>query len=298
LSGPDGWVGVKYEFQICISNPDNVKPLSFKKVAGEFPPGISFVETGLVQGVPIAPGFFTVTIAVLSNNVELSRHDYNISISPSRVAFIDSNAPDAAVAAPAAPPEPPKPTAVSKPTQPPAKAGSKPTSPQPAQTSPKPAVQMTLDPADSDYPRLLQNYPQAAKYDYISFIAPARNQYDIEYFGGVKLVTHYADSHGTAGTGPPAIVSFTVGQNELVSGGELRGVVSRVEGFFPLSTGQSGLLSSIYLFGNAQLRLHSAQNLQPYTFAPTTTTPRYQKHCLWLHPAIAMSTASAWGLTW
>jgi hypothetical protein len=130
-----------------------------------------------------------------------------------------------------------------------------------------------LNPADSDYPRLLQNYPQVAKYDYISFIAPSRNQYDIEYFGGVKLVTHYADSHGTAGTGPPAIVSFTVGQNELVSGGELRGVVSRVEGFFPLSTGQSGLLSSIYLFGNAQLRLHSAQNLQPYNFAPATGTP-------------------------
>jgi hypothetical protein len=130
----------------------------------------------------------------------------------------------------------------------------------------------TVDHMAADYPRLIQKYPQAANFVNVSFIPPARNQYDTEYFGGIKLVTHYADKYGTQGLGPPALVSFTVGQNELVSGGELRGAVGRVEAFFPLSTGQSSLFSSVYLFGNAQIRLHGPQNLQPYNLALATTT--------------------------
>jgi hypothetical protein len=66
------------------------------------------------------------------------------------------------------------------------------------------------------------------------------------------------------------MLAFTVGQNELVSGGELRGAVGRVEAFFPLSTGKSGLFSSVYLFGSAQLRLHGPQNTQPYNLTPAT----------------------------
>jgi hypothetical protein len=125
--------------------------------------------------------------------------------------------------------------------------------------------------ASPDYARLVQMFPQAAKYPYLSFIPPSRNQYFAEYFGGFRLTTRYADKYATPSTGPPAMVAFTVGQNELVTGGHLRGAVGRVEAFFPLSTGRSDLLSSIYLFGNAQLRLKGPQNVQPFNLTDVAT---------------------------
>ena len=128
-----------------------------------------------------------------------------------------------------------------------------------------------VDKSSPDYPRLVQAYPQAANFPYISFIPPSRSQYFREYFGGFRLTTRYADRYGTPSTGPPAMVSFTLGQNELVTGGHLRGVVDRVEAFFPLSTGRSDMLSAIYLFGNAQLHLNRPQNIQPFNLVDAAT---------------------------
>jgi hypothetical protein len=94
FQAPDGQVGIEYKSTLPVSNPDNLK-LSFKPVAGEFTPGISVTETGVIQGVPTAPGVATVTIAVLWNNVELSRHDYSLKISPSTVQLLDPQLPRA-----------------------------------------------------------------------------------------------------------------------------------------------------------------------------------------------------------
>jgi hypothetical protein len=466
FQAPDGQVGIEYKFTIPVSNPDNLK-LSFKQVAGEFTPGISVAETGVIRGVPTAPGVATVTIAVLWNNIELSRHDYSLKISPSTVQLLDPTVPRAGFLPPAPPSNPPagattivhlnigplttasdtidgwssgiadivikrngvavaqkaKNTAnhfyYTVPSDSPLLPGEtiqacpdaqsddaqcvavtvqqvkrlgedtrlvlgfgqsgaasadseqkfffdfyinrplprwgddaheKPgpfswwgnvrVASTPQQINSAVSVQAitsaanslkinslaqsaefltgldlrlgqflyplwsrnsntkmqsavsfilgggatgsltasnstsypayTVDKTASDYARLIHAYPQAANYKYISFIPPTRNQYDAEYFGGFKLVTRYADSNGTPGTGPPAMLAFTVGQNELVSGGELRGAVARVEAFFPLSTGKSGLFSSVYLFGSAQIRLHGPQNIQPYNLAPAT----------------------------
>ena len=132
-------------------------------------------------------------------------------------------------------------------------------------------VAYKVDPASPDYQRLVQAYPQVKGLAYISFVPPSRNQYFAEYFGGLRLVTRYADIHGTPTTGPPAMISFTVGQNELVTGGKLWGTVGRVEAFYPLSTTQQNPLSSIYLFGMAQLRLRSPQNVQPFNLEDAST---------------------------
>ncbi len=363
FQAPDGQVGAEYKFTIPVSNPDKIK-LSFKKVAGDLGPGITVNETGSIQGVPAAAGTSTFTIAVLWNNVELSRHDYTLKISAAKVQLVDPKAasvqllPTPVPASGASDEVPPggqthmvlgfqqagaagadstqkfffdfyinrplpwrnnqpgiaswwgdvriasAPRQINSPVSLQAIissakslkvnelaqsaefltgldfrlgqisntkvrsalsfiAGGGATGLLKADTSSNDQY-YALNPADSDYARLLQKYPQAAKYEYIAFVPPARNQYDAEYFGGFRLVTCYAG-------GSPATISFTVGQNELVSGGELRGPVSRVEAFFPLSTGQSGLLSSIYLFGDAQLRLHAPQNPQPYNFTLATT---------------------------
>lgn len=124
-------------------------------------------------------------------------------------------------------------------------------------------------PRDSpDYPRFEAAYPQAKdpRYQYIAFVPPSRDQFSREYFAGFRLLTHYDDK--TTAASPLGTVSFTVGQNELITGGLLRGVVGRIDAVYPILTGRRGLLSVIYLFGTAQLRLNSARHAQPFILSP------------------------------
>ena len=106
------------------------------------------------------------------------------------------------------------------------------------------------------YPDFIKTYAAAANpaYKYVSFAPPFPNRYFKEYFGGFRLTTRYADQNGNPLRRASAMVSATVGQNELITAGRLRGVVSRVEAFYPLSTGKPGIWSAIYLFATAQLR--------------------------------------------
>jgi hypothetical protein len=85
---PDGQIGIEYKFQIPVSNPDNIK-LSFQKVAREIAPGITVDKTGIVHGEPTRPAASTCTIIAKRNRVELSRHDYTLKISPSRMQLLD-----------------------------------------------------------------------------------------------------------------------------------------------------------------------------------------------------------------
>ena len=106
------------------------------------------------------------------------------------------------------------------------------------------------------YPDFIKAYPAAANaaYKYVSFVPPFPDRYFKEYFGGFRLTTRYADPSGNALRAPSAMVTATIGQNELITAGKLRGVVSRVEAFYPLATGKPGIWSAIYLFATAQLR--------------------------------------------
>jgi hypothetical protein len=106
------------------------------------------------------------------------------------------------------------------------------------------------------YPDFIKAYPAAANpaYRYVSFVPPLSDRYFKEYFGGFRLTTHYADQNGNALRTVSAMITATIGQNELITAGRLRGVVSRVEAFYPLSTGKPGIWSAIYLFATAQLR--------------------------------------------
>lgn len=106
----------------------------------------------------------------------------------------------------------------------------------------------------------VKTYPAAANpaYKYVSFLPPLPDRYAQEYFGGFRLTTRYADQYGSAVRTPPAMVTATFGQSELITPGTFRGIVSRIEAFYPLSTGKPGVLSAIYLFATAQLRLGGA----------------------------------------
>ena len=125
--------------------------------------------------------------------------------------------------------------------------------------------------------QIVRLFPTAANsaYQYISFIPPAESRYSLEYFGGFRVTTRYADTYGNATTAPPAIVSFTAGQNQLLTPGRFRGLVNRVEAFYPLSTSQSNVFSAIYLFGTAQLRFGGTQvpTLPPLSQPAAGVTP-------------------------
>ncbi len=107
----------------------------------------------------------------------------------------------------------------------------------------------------------VKTYPAAANpaYKYVSFLPPFPDRYAQEYFGGFRLTTRYADQYGSGVRTPPAMVTAMFGQSELITPGTFRGVVSRIEAFYPLSTGKPGVLSAIYLFATAQLRLGGAR---------------------------------------
>jgi hypothetical protein len=53
---------------------------------------------------------------------------------------------------------------------------------------------------------------------------------------------------------------LTLGQDSSVTGGQLRGVVFKIDGLFPIKTKN---YSWLYLFGSAYIRLRTNQNLAP-----------------------------------
>lgn len=128
--------------------------------------------------------------------------------------------------------------------------------------SPPPSSATVFDnPVDSPiYASFIQAYPAAANpaYKYVSFLPPFPDRYAQEYFGGFRLTTRYADAQGNALRTASAMVSAMIGQSELITPGRLRGVASRIEAFYSLSTGKPGVWSAVYLFATAQLRLGGA----------------------------------------
>jgi hypothetical protein len=123
------------------------------------------------------------------------------------------------------------------------------------------------------FQRFIQTYPQAVNSEYIGFVTPDRERFFRTYFGGFRPTTDYLSaSNRVPLNSPPAMVSFSVGQNEVVTGGKLSGVVGRIEAFYPLPIGTRSRLSGIYLFGTAMMRLTGAKNIQPFILAPAPTT--------------------------
>jgi hypothetical protein len=68
------------------------------------------------------------------------------------------------------------------------------------------------------------------------------------------------------------MISVSLGRNELVTGGTFRGVVARLEAFYPLPIGKDrkDRFSSIYLFGSAQKRLSKVHISEPFILNPVT----------------------------
>ena len=126
--------------------------------------------------------------------------------------------------------------------------------------------------------RFAQTFPAAASSKYVGFISPDRDRFFRQYSGGLRMTTFYV-KNGEFGKpdqpylAAPAMVSFSLGRNEMITGGVLQGIVGRFEAFYPLLLwgDRSDRTAIIYLFGTAMLRLGAAHQSAPFALKPAGT---------------------------
>jgi hypothetical protein len=118
-----------------------------------------------------------------------------------------------------------------------------------------------------------EQYPdlKLAATQYVGLTTPNRNRFYRQYGAGFRLITRFYDSDDNI-LPAPAMVGFSVGQNELVSGGTLRGVTGKFEGFYPLTIGEPKASDKfiIYLFGRANLHFGHAMESTPLVLQQAT----------------------------
>ena len=154
-------------------------------------------------------------------------------------------------------------------------------------------VQLFETPAASSPQRAAfeRQFPNAAKSPYIGFISPDRDRFFRQYSVGLRLTTFYVKK-GQAGRpdmpymAAPAMVSVSLGQNEMITGGSLSGGVARFEAFYPLvfAGDRSERAGILYLFGTAMLHLGGANQSDPLILKPATNVQAFD-------PGVALVTA-------
>jgi hypothetical protein len=117
------------------------------------------------------------------------------------------------------------------------------------------------DKTSPQYPLFATDYPSAANSKYIGFLAPDRDRFYRNYGFGVRITT-FDKGHNFA---PPATYMFALGQDEVITGGELHSLVGHFDVFYPLPiSGDMGKYKCVYLFGTANLRLSRATKLDTF----------------------------------
>jgi hypothetical protein len=114
------------------------------------------------------------------------------------------------------------------------------------------AAQIFQVPAEGSPQRenFLNLFPGAKDKKYIAFVFPDRDRFLRQYYAGIRLKTHFYDEEGLINRFP-AIFDVMFGQNEAATGGKLRNVVMRLEGFYPFPLRAANFL---YLYGTAMMK--------------------------------------------
>lgn len=121
----------------------------------------------------------------------------------------------------------------------------------------------TDDPNDkfSNLPYERWGIPTDKGYKYVSLGDPDRRRFYKSFEFGLRLKTHHfndckSDAPPDCSTDRrrnfPGMVDLTLGQDAAITGGERRGMVGRIDGFYPLPAHSA--LNAVYLFG--ALRVH------------------------------------------
>jgi hypothetical protein len=121
------------------------------------------------------------------------------------------------------------------------------------------------------YAAFKAKYGAAADSPLIGFVSPDRSSFFRQYSAGVRLTTFYEDVSGQPYMAAPALVSFSLGQNEQVTGGVMEGVVARFEAFYPLVLWgkRSERAGIVYLFGTAMIRVGGGSQTTPFILQPS-----------------------------
>jgi hypothetical protein len=126
-------------------------------------------------------------------------------------------------------------------------------------------------PGTAQYPDLVRQYPQLTNAKYVGFTTPDRDRFFRQYSVGVRVSTYINSASGHMA--PPATYELTVGQDEAVTGGQFKGIVTRFSCFYPLALPTGDQTNSdknrfLYLFGMASLRAGRGDNRQPFILEP------------------------------
>lgn len=122
-------------------------------------------------------------------------------------------------------------------------------------------------PDSPQYPLFKERFPTVNS-KYVGFVNPDRDRFYRQWGLGFR----YSKFHTTAYESPQTF-SFTLGQDELITGGRFQSVVARFDGFYPLPVGtRDGKWNFLYLFGTTSLRLSRGDNRQPLVLQPAPIT--------------------------
>jgi hypothetical protein len=107
--------------------------------------------------------------------------------------------------------------------------------------------------------------PDGAKY--VAFLPQSNNRFLRQWQAGVRLYS--VPSNTAAGeTVPPATIEFSLGQNEMVTSGHLKGFVGHVAAVHPFTFLVTGKPLTIYLFGEATTGFTRSTSSTPLALAP------------------------------
>src|SRR2546426_7657850 len=82
--------------------------------------------------------------------------------------------------------------------------------------------------------------------DFVAFATRDRDRFFRQYYAGFRLKTYYFNNAGNPVHRFPAMFDLTLGQNEAVTGGRVRGAVFRFDLFYPLPFDSARY---VYLYG-------------------------------------------------
>lgn len=118
----------------------------------------------------------------------------------------------------------------------------------------------------------LRDFPEAARpgAEFIAFVAPERDRFLRQYYGGLRFKTHFIDKEGNVINRFPAILDATFGQSESVTGGRLRGPVFRLEAFYPFPIKEASFL---YFYGSAFMKVGGKKSIKtPFILTAAEST--------------------------
>lgn len=85
--------------------------------------------------------------------------------------------------------------------------------------------------------------PQAKGKEFVAFVVTDRDRFFRQYYAGFRVQTFFFNRYNMPMQRFPAQFDFTIGQNEYVTGGKLRGPVLRFDAYYPLPYGKLSFIN-------------------------------------------------------